>query len=83
MRSEDKEAVKRSIRPGATPIEHRLAKPSLGYTVIHGLIHFHYCIRARRSLAEIEQVLDLLLEVCYLFNFPFSGPEQLHSSRDP
>jgi Ankyrin repeats (3 copies)/NACHT domain len=61
-RSEDREATE--IRRQPEKVEPRIKKPKIGYTVIHGLVHFNHRSLLHRSVAEIKEVLDLLLAVC-------------------
>jgi ankyrin repeat protein len=65
-RSEDK--GKRTKRPGdVKPIEPRLKmshKPNLGYTAIHGLVHFNSHDILYDKLGNIKEILELLIDVC-------------------
>jgi hypothetical protein len=77
-RSEDK--GKRTKRPGdVKPIEPRLKKPhkpNLGYTAIHGLVHFNSHGILYDKLGNIKEILELLIDVCgYSLSL---SPQRLH-----
>lgn len=71
-RSEDKEIMRRGRRM-RREILPRIQKPKLGYTAIHALMHLNgHCGLPQSSVAEIKEILDLLIGVSTFSNFLYN-----------
>jgi ankyrin repeat protein len=62
-RSENLEFSRLYYGRGYKPIPPRVKKQMVGYTPIHGLINCDYRVRHYRGVAEVKEVLDLLVAV--------------------